>query len=230
MLTLLFHQALFLLALPFVLLLPGMALLRFAHPWLPKTDPLERLVLSIALSIVFVDTLFLIADRIHIPLTRLSIFLGIILFSAMFWLCAKKRHTNSPIAQSTDATEAGRALSPLFLILFVGMVFLKTIYLFPVTVPNATDLGHHMYWVKKIALEHQLPQYTERDIIADPDGSYGLSDPQPISDFIVGEHLVLAAVQMLSQMDYTSSFSILTLFFIHIMTAVGIYVPGTTPV
>lgn len=204
---------LFLAALPAVFILPGWAVLFILRKHLPDLTRLETLLLAAPVSIVFVNTLVIGLDRLHVPLRPgiLAPLLGLVILAGLgLWVRERGafKKTRLPLA---------------FLAIFAAMLVIKLVYLFPITVPSATDLGHHMYWVKKIVLEAQLPEYAEADIVTGPDGRYAISDPEPISDFIIGEHITLALLQMFSGIGFTSAYSLLALLFIHIATAVLFY-------
>lgn len=108
------------------------------------------------------------------------------------------------------------------LVLFLA-IFVKTIYLKDSIIPTATDLGHHMYWAKLISTTGQLPNYQERDIIEN-NGHYQISAPRKIDDFIIGEHLIFAAINLVSGLDFISAFPSLVLFLAHIFSLLTIFI------
>lgn len=222
MLAMFLHSFLFLLVLPFVLFLPGWALLKFVERKQTTFSSLERIVLSMVLSIGVVDFLFLTMDGVHIPITHLSVLASILGFSFIFFWLAHRQQTTKTARQSPSTLTSQYAIP--FVILFATIVIFKLLFALPNVTPNATDLGHHMYWVKQITLEGKLPIYQEREITQGPDGTYSVGDPQPISDFIIGEHLTLAALGLLSGMDVMSAYPLITLLLIHLMTVVAIFV------
>lgn len=228
-------QFLFLLAFVLTLFLPGFSLIIFLERKNRLFTLLERIVFSLVFSLIMVDALMLGFDVVDLPL-RATLLVPIILGVSLLLIgLAKRTRLRSSqgkkrtLAMSTDVESdplmepAKRdRVPPAFLVLFIALVALKTLYFLPAVVPNSTDLGHHMYWVKKIALEERIPEYTERDII-EQDGTYALGEPTSLSDFIVGEHLALSLIGMISRMDFTSVYPALTLFLIHLITMIASY-------
>ncbi len=111
----------------------------------------------------------------------------------------------------------------IILILFLT-IFIKTIYLQNTIFPTATDLGHHMYWSNLISQTGELPVYEKIKIVKDASGNYSLSQPQPISDFIIGEHLIFSAINLISGIPFVSYFPTLVLFLINIMGILAIFI------
>lgn len=212
----LLHPFLFLLALPLVLFVPGWAFVAFLERKGDIFTALERAVLAVAMSLVSVDAIFLILDRLHVPLRAATVLPVVVIFSLIFFFLGKKKI-------SQEKTGPTKAVPIAFLVILAAIVAIKTVYFLPSVIPNSTDLGHHMYWVKELVTEQSIPEYAEREIIQE-DGKYVIGEPEPISDFIVGEHLVLSAIQMLSGMGFDSVYPSLTLFLIHLFTAIALYV------
>jgi hypothetical protein len=94
--------------------------------------------------------------------------------------------------------------------------FLKVFYLGQTILPTATDLGHHLYWTQSISVHQSLPLYQKQDIVQAENDSYALSAPEPISDFIVGEHIPLALLHTLTNNSYFSAEPLLLLFLLNI--------------
>lgn len=94
-----------------------------------------------------------------------------------------------------------------FVLIVALTILLKTIFLSDAALPTATDLGHHMYWAKAITETGMLPDYSKREI-TEADGVFFLSDPEPIADFIIGEHLPFAAIAILSGASFFSAFPV----------------------
>lgn len=224
MLELVREQLFFLLSLAGVLVLPGWATLSFLERKGRVFTLLERVVLAVTLSIVAVDFLVIFMDVLRIPLFAWSIVGAIALYTiglrGWVYYCDRKSAENTQVA--TDP-RPNFASSWSFLFVFLAMVIVKSLYFVPYVVPSSTDLGHHMYWVKQIGMEHALPVYEEREIMKGENGSY-VGEAEPISDFIVGEHIVMAAIHMLSGASVISAFPSLVLFVIHIVTALAVYV------
>lgn len=113
-----------------------------------------------------------------------------------------------------------------FLIIFTLLVLLKSLFLSQNPIPISTDLGHHMYWSQSIILSGELPKYQEREILmADSENEkHSVSEPEPISDVIVGEHVIFSVIAILTGTSLISIYPIFTLFFVHIMTLLGVYI------
>ena len=164
---------------------------------------------------------------IHYTFTSLSIalfsavftlFLGSLLYRRFFLRTSPKK-TSEESSLSFSHTQTG-----LFIILLVITVLIKTIYLSHAILPTATDLGHHMYWSKVIAESGTLPTYEKSDIVTDINGNYQIASPEPIADFIIGEHLPFAAIYLFTGIDFLSAFPILFLLFINLMSTLALVV------
>lgn len=203
-----------------VLWIPGRTWVIFLERNGQVFDSVLRWVITVTLSIVTVDFLMIILGRLGIPLEGWSVLGGIFLITVGMIFLAKKMKNDGtrPISKISSSR-----ISSLFFPVFFAAVLLKSIYGIPLIVPSSTDLGHHMYWVKKIVMEKKLPVYEEREIEIDSGGKYIVGEKKPISDFIVGEHLVLGAVVMISGKGVTSSFSLVVLFAIHIASVLSVY-------
>ncbi len=110
----------------------------------------------------------------------------------------------------------------IILILFLT-IFIKTIYLQNTIFPTSTDLGHHMYWSQQISQTGKLPTY-EKIKLKEVDGKYQLTKPQPISDFIIGEHLIFSAISLISGISLISYLPTLILFLINIMGLLAMFI------
>jgi hypothetical protein len=133
------------------------------------------------------------------------------------------KHGGSKRSHSTRT-----ALTPPTRILFsllIGLaMFLKVIFLADAGLPTATDLGHHMYWSKIIVDTGRLPEYSKREIVDTENGHVALSGAEPISDFIIGEHLPFAAIAKLSGASFFSAFPVSFLLLINIATLLALFV------
>ncbi len=214
--------------------LPGLMMLRtFLKPG-TRPGALESFVLSFALGLGFLNFLMILMSRagIHFSATTLAsglfatvtlITVAPLFFQKFFW---SKRQTENttPLLLATNDAPFSKKQQYLFLTLLLLTVLIKTTYLSHTVLPTATDLGHHMYWSKVIAETGKLPVYAKRDIITDSDGTFRISAPEPIADFIIGEHLPFAAINIFSRLDFLSAFPILFLFFINLMTLLALAV------
>lgn len=222
-------QLLFCLSIILVLFLPGYFLLSAIEARKKYFSALEKFVISFGLSIVSCDFLMILAGKAGISLNRKSILLSILLFCAICLVIKYfYRKLSRPAREETDKN-AAQAISSfsknqtalVVLILFLA-VFIKTAYLSNAIFPTSTDLGHHMYWSKIIAQTGNLPAYQERDIVK-IGKNYGLSEPQKIADFIIGEHLIFAAINLISGIDFISYFPSLVLLLVDIFSLLAIF-------
>lgn len=186
---------------------------------------IETLLFSFALGITLIDFFMILIDKAGMPQSRpiIALFLATILFIGGFiW------HRRSPRPPVLDHGRFQPLLRSkferlMFFTLFVLTLFLKTLYLANAIVPTATDLGHHLYWAKVITVTHHLPLYQEREVIDQPK-NIQLSDPQPIADFIIGEHLPFAAIAFLTGLDFFSAFPVAFLFLINILSLLALVI------
>ncbi len=207
-----------LVALVVVLWVPGRMWVLFLERKKPLFSVVEQIPLSITLSIVVVDLVMIVLGRVGIFLDALSVGLGIFFVSGLLFFFAKREKK-----AKENSVSPKQELSLLFWIVFLLAVVIKMVYLVPNIVPHATDLGHHSYWIKKIVLDGKLPTYEERDITTNDAGNYIVGEAEPISDFIIGEHLTLSAIAIISGKDVVSGFSVTALFVLHVVTLLAMY-------
>lgn len=207
-----------LIALVVVLWVPGRMWVFFLERKNRLFSVVEQVPLSIVLSVVVVDFIMIILGRVGIFLNVFSVGLGILFVSGLLFFLAKREQK-----QKDDSESPERNSSLLFWVVILLAITIKIIYLIPNIVPHATDLGHHSYWIKKIVLDGKLPNYEERDIVTNSAGEYSVGEPEPISDFIIGEHLVLSAIAMISGKEVVSGFSVMALFVLHVGTLLAMY-------
>ena len=206
-----------------VLFLPGYFLLLVVFGK-GKFSNLEKLVISFGLSIISVDFLMLLMGKLSISITRLSIFAAISIFSAVCFGIYKFRENKfSKDESASKLFDFSKNQSILIILLLFLTIFIKTSYLKDSIFPNSTDLGHHMYWSKLISETGQLPIYEETNIIQ-VDGSYQISPPQKIADFIIGEHLIFSAINLLSGISFISYFPSAILFLVDIFSILAIFI------
>ncbi|HEX8974761.1 MAG TPA: hypothetical protein VF817_04730 [Patescibacteria group bacterium] len=216
----------FYVALALVLLVPGYFLLKAIE--LKKTyfSKLEFFVVSFGLSIFSVDILMLLLGALKIPITRWSLVLAIAIFSvACFGISHKFKSTKNKKESDADKQlfSFGKNQTTLILLLLLLSVFIRTAYLQSTIVPSATDLGHHMFWSNMIVQNGIIPNYQQQNVITTTN-PYSISAPINISDFIIGEHLVFAAISLISGISVISYFPIVTLLLINLMTLLAIFI------
>jgi hypothetical protein len=220
MLQFIYSQFLFYFSIILVLFLPGYFLLRFIKNRKNIFSALEIFAFSLPLSLIITDFLMIILSRIGIAFSRISLSLIFLAFILMLYgldYYAKKKYpvklSESLHYLKLDFTR--RQMIIILLILTLSFV-VRIFYLSNSVLPTATDLGHHMYWSKVISQTGKVPVYEERDILS-VGNQYSLSDPQPIADFIVGEHLPFAALNLIGGMNFISSSPMAILLLINLM-------------
>lgn len=223
MLNFLQQQFIFYLTIALLLFLPGYLLIQAF--WKNYFNSLEKFLFSFGLSIVTVDVIMLILGKLRILINS-----GSILFSlaVLFAICLliiflKKRYfQKEETEKSENFSFSKKQIILIIAILFLSILF-KTVFLSNAIFPTATDLGHHMYWSKTIAETGFLPDYAKQNII-NVDGNYQISAPENISDFIIGEHLIFAAVNLISGASFVSSFPAIILLLVNILSLIAIFV------
>jgi hypothetical protein len=205
-----------------VLFIPGYFLLLAIESKKKLFSSIEKFVFSFGFSIIIVDLLMMLMGRLNILFTKISIILGIFVFSAVCFAIYKIKNKKQGEIKDSAFNFSKNQIILIILLLFLT-IFIKTAYLKNSIFPTSTDLGHHMYWTKTIAETGKLPIYAESDIIQ-IDGNYQVSQPEKIADFIIGEHLIFAAVQIISGVEFVSYFPILILFLVNIVSVLAIFV------
>lgn len=185
------------LTIPFVLILPGvffqMAIFGLKSG---KISFFEKAVLTVPFSLILVDLIVLLLSKLNI-LIKGPVLVGAILvfclacfavFQFRFGQKKNKDKENKKPARNASYSDAGgaeeifdfSAWQTIFILLaLVLAIFIRTAYLSDTIVPSATDMGHHMYWAQTIINTGHLPDYG-------------------MPDFIIGEHIVFAVVNLIS--------------------------------
>lgn len=216
-------QIIFYLTITLVLFVPGYFML-LAFFGKEKLSSLERFILSSGLSIIIADFLMLLLSRVGIIFTKTSLILTLILFSFCCFIVYKKRFKKSPaiVDKNSLFTFSSKQLLFIMLVLFLSF-FLRSAYLQNSSPPSSTDLGHHMYWSKLFSETGRIQNYTQSDIIKENE-IYQIDSPRPISDFVIGEHLIFSAINLISGANFISAFPIIVLFYINIFTLLAIFI------
>lgn len=189
---------------------------------------LESFVFSFGISIGLIDFLMIALGKWNLHLDIFSIGLGIFfclgILSLIAWFNNRKKENmaGEPIEEKETFAFNNRQ-GFLFLLLLGLTLFIKVIYLTNAILPTSTDLGHHMYWAKLIATTGTLPFYAKQEIITGANGVYQLTDPQPIADFIIGEHLPFAAINMFVSLDFFSAFPVILLLLVNILSLLALF-------
>lgn len=208
MLDIIHNQILFFLALVFVMFLPGWCLLLAIFGKNKIISDLERFIFAFGLSIISVDFILFSYTGLHILITKLSVILGIIIFSGICYGIYRYRRHSAEIQNET--TEKLFSFSKnqfiLIILLLFLTIFIKTAYLSTALAPTPTDLGHHTYWSKLIADTHQLTNY------------------EGLPDFIIGEHTMFASIYLLTGLNFLTGWVVVTLHFINLLGILTVFV------
>ena len=223
MLEIIQSQFLFYFAIVSVLFLPGWFFL-LAFFGKTKLALLERFIISVGLSVLISSFLMMLMSKIGILFSRISLVLILLIFIAGCFAIYKIRQKKLP-EENKKKSLFDFSLKQLFFIIAILFlaVFIRTAYLQNTTPPSSTDLGHHMYWSKLFAETGKIQDYTQRDIV-EKNGVYRIDEPRPISDFIIGEHLIFSAIALISGASFISAFPVLVLLFINIFSLLALFI------
>ncbi len=223
MLTILLQNIYLFIILGFLFFLPGYFLLRALFVKKYPFTPLETLLISTASSLTIVDIIMLVLDRFSFPLNGFNICASVIFLIAIFVGVIRTINKDWNWKGFFGNNQKSYSLGKKHLLLVISIiaitVFIKASYLTDSVLPSSTDLGHHMYWSKLITVSHKLPIYQETDV----DIESGKLETVPIADFIIGEHLPFAAIGIITERDFASSFPLSMLFLINILSVIAIY-------
>ena len=179
------------LTLPFVFVLPGFFLLLAIFGWKSasggsKISFFEKAALAVPMSVIAVDFLVLALNRLRIFLNGPVLIGAIIAFSLLCYIVFQWRFGKKAKAKDKKEEDAAQNFfdfsywQAIFILLSLFLaIFMRTTYLSDTIVPSSTDLGHHMFWVQKIVDAGSLPDYG-------------------MPDFIIGEHIIFAVINLLS--------------------------------
>lgn len=223
------QHALLLLSIGSLLFLPGYIALRIL---LGKTSPLagwETALTAFAISIGLLDFLMILLGKNGVIFTRYSIGLSILACLYLFFVMKQiyksiRTKTEKEEVPPHQAFRFTSVQGKIFLLIIFLTLFTKTIFLSDAAFPTSTDLGHHLYWAKLITETGELPNYSEKEIIVASDGEETLSEPEPIADFIIGEHLPFSAIALFSGNDFISAFPVILLFLVNMLSLLAYFV------
>jgi len=221
MLNFFYNQILFYISIAVILFIPGYFLLLAIFGKSKILTALEKFVLSFGLSIIFIDLALILLDKFNLPINTkfilISVLFFIVLCYAVFALKKEKPTENS------EGADYSKKQTSLIILIILFSILIRAFFLSYTIAPTGTDLGHHMYWTKKIMVTGEIPNYEKIEIIQ-KDGAYSISEPSAIDDFIIGEHLIFASIGLVSKNDVTSAFPPIILFAINIMGMLALFV------
>ncbi len=214
---------LFLLATGALFFVPGWLLLKLFLKRGAVLTPIETFVLSFVVGLSLLNFGMILLGQAGVRFTTLSLSLALLGFGVLLALSLFIRNRVSPASsESTTPHSWSKRGTVLFALLIILTVLLKTIYLSHAVLPTSTDLGHHMYWSALITKTGMLPEYAKRDIVTNASGTYSVTEPEPIADFIIGEHLPFAAISILSGIGFFTAFPIVFLLFINLLALLAL--------
>lgn len=223
MLELIQSQISFYLTITLVLFAPGYFML-LAFFGKEKLSALERFISSLGLSILVTDFLMLAMSRIGILFTRTSSVLTLLIFSVSCFFVYKKRFKKTPeTVDKKSLFDFSTKQSMLIILILFLSIFLRSAYLQNNLPSSSTDLGHHMYWSKLFAKTGKVQNYTQSEIVL-KNGTYQIDAPKPISDFVIGEHLIFTAISLISGTSFISAFPVSVLLLVNIFGLLAIFI------
>lgn len=182
----------------------------------------ERIVFAFVSGIAILNFAMIFLNFLGVKFSFLSIFSIIAIFSLIFLMVFFVRRKKTETKKQKNIFNFNAKEKKLILIILVFVILVKVLYAGNYLVPSSTDLGHHMYWSKQIAQTGEISVYQEREVIEES-GNFKIDSPEPISDVIVGEHLVFAAFSIFSGMELSTYFPILILFVINIFSILAFF-------
>jgi hypothetical protein len=189
------------LTIPFLLVLPGVFFQLAIFGWKNgKISFFEKAVLAVPFSLIFVDLIMLLLNKMNILLKGSVLVEAILIFCLGCFTIFKFRFKEKKNKEENDSKAEVFFDFSLWQAIFILLalilaIFIRTSYLSDTIIPSATDLGHHMYWVQTIINTGHLPNYG-------------------VPDFIIGEHMIFAAVNLISGAGVmTATPALLLLFF-----------------
>jgi hypothetical protein len=195
------------LTVPFVLVFPGVFFQLAIFGWKSafgggKISFFEKAVLAVPFSLIIVDLIVLLLNKLNILLKGPVLVGAILIFClvcfAVFQFRFGKKKSKKEEEGEPDKTFDFSTWQAVFILLaLVLAIFIRTAYLSDTIIPSATDLGHHMYWVQTIINTGHLPDYG-------------------VPDFIIGEHMVFAVVNLISGVKISTAMPALLLLLFNI--------------
>lgn len=190
------------LSIPFLLILPGAFFQLAIFGWKnAKISFFEKAVLAVPMSLILLDLIVMLLNKLNIPLKGPALIGAILIFCAVCFAIFQFRFGKKKEEEKENDSEKMfdfSAWQTIFILLaLVIAIFIRTAYLSDTIVPSATDMGHHMYWVQAIINTGHLPEYG-------------------MPDFIIGEHIVFAAVNLISGAGVETAMPALALLFFNI--------------
>lgn len=226
----LISHILFLIAVIGLLCVPGLIVLRGFFPRHTFTT-LETATLSMPVSFILTTLTLLLAGHAGLLFTSTNLLLlfGAVTVALLVLSWLSKRFFKGPdVPTPAHDLFSSRQLIIIGIIVTV-MIIVKATFLMHTIFPTSTDLGHHMFWANKIAATGTLPIYEKILILPDDPNnadtsSVSFTQPEGIADFIIGEHLIFAALTIVTGQSVVSAFPSLILYLAHFATIFGMFI------
>ncbi len=212
----------------FAFFLPGWFLIKLFFA--KQFTALEEALYSLALGLTLADILFLTLNHFHIPLSFAIVSLAVVGINSLlilaFWYQKRRlSRKDEAIPQEPSPSPLSPRTWGILLLMLIVTIGIRAYYLIPAGLPTTTDMGHHMYWSEYITQKAILPEYQKISVIRDPaTGATSLTAPQPIADFIIGEHIPFALIAILTKLPFIGSFPVITLFLLNIFSTLGLLI------
>lgn len=197
----------FYLAIALTLFIPGHFFAKTFFKQQQKSfSALEWLLLSFGFSLIITNFLVILMNFFSLKITALSTFLVLSGFSLLFYFLSRNKKAIADKETVKVKPNSFKRFANRKFALILGIIILSCIirvfYISDGIVPRTTDLGHHIYWSKTISETGQLPNYG-------------------MPDFIIGEHIIFAVVQLLSGFSYISAMPVAILFLVNIFSLIA---------
>jgi len=207
----------FYIAIGLIMFFPGYFLLLAVFEKSKILSVLEKFILSFGLGMIITDFIAFIYNKAGISITAFSSVLGALIFClisyGIYILKFRKNKKLTPNEIEKKESEKEKKLFSfskkqfiLILLLLFLTFFIKTAYLTGTVAPTATDMGHHTYWAKVIADNGKLTDY------------------ENMPDFIIGEHIVISEIHLISGESFFSAFPVNFLLFLNILGILTVFI------
>jgi len=195
------------LTIPFVLILPGIFFQLAIFGWKSalgggKISFFEKAVLAVPMSLILVDLIVLLLNKLNVLIKGPVLIGAILIFCfacfAVFQIRFGQKKNEDKENKEAEGMFDFSAWQTIFVLLAIVLaIFIRTAYLSDTIVPSATDMGHHMYWAQTIINTGHLPDYG-------------------VPDFIIGEHIIFAVVNLISGVKLMTAMPALLLLLFNI--------------
>ncbi len=168
---------------------------------------IEWFLLSFGFSLIIINFLVLLMNFFSLKITTSSLIIALLAFSLVFYFLSKNKSGTENEQDFSEKNSCFKNFEKQRFALVLGIILLSCIirvfYISDGIVPQTTDLGHHIYWSKTISETGKLPNYG-------------------MPDFIIGEHIIFAVIQLISGFSYISAMPVSILFIVNIFSLFAI--------